>query len=261
MSAAFVPTFTRQLATDGQGVGVAPRQPRHQRARSLITGGPRRARDRVRRTAGHRVSPASIATVPGKLELTVLLTRIMLPFLTFVALAAAVMGMLNSLHQFFIPALSPAMFNVATIVCAFALVPLMPALGLPAIAGDRHRHAARRRGAVRAAVAAAPPRGLRATGPTLDWQRRGTPARARADGTGHHRPGRDAGQRVRQHRARDRRGHGRGVVAELRVSPDVPADRPVRRLDCHGDAPGGVAARGAGRQGRPCDARLPTACR
>jgi putative peptidoglycan lipid II flippase len=63
----------------------------------------------------------------------VLLTRIMLPFLTFVALAAAAMGMLNALHRFFIPALSPAMFNVATIVCAFALVPLMPAFDLPAI--------------------------------------------------------------------------------------------------------------------------------
>ena len=57
----------------------------------------------------------------------------MLPFLTFVAVAAAFMGMLNSLHRFFIPALSPAMFNVATIICALTLVPLMPALGLPAI--------------------------------------------------------------------------------------------------------------------------------
>ncbi len=45
------------------------------------------------------------------------------------------MGMLNSLHRFFIPALSPAMFNVATIVCAFALVPFMPGVGLPPIAG------------------------------------------------------------------------------------------------------------------------------
>ncbi len=51
--------------------------------------------------------------MPGKLELTVLLARIMLPVLTLVALAAAAMGMLNSLHHFFIPALSPAMFNVA----------------------------------------------------------------------------------------------------------------------------------------------------
>jgi putative peptidoglycan lipid II flippase len=45
------------------------------------------------------------------------------------------MGMLNSLHRFFLPALSPAMFNVATIFCAIAVVPLMPLVGLPPIAG------------------------------------------------------------------------------------------------------------------------------
>src|SRR6185503_2796395 len=71
--------------------------------------------------------------VPGKLELTVQLTRIVLPFLPMVAVAAAAMGMLNSLHHYFVPALSPAMFNIATIVCALALVPVMPALGLPRI--------------------------------------------------------------------------------------------------------------------------------
>ena len=58
----------------------------------------------------------------------------MLPTLTLIAVAAAFMGMLNSLHHYFIPALSPAMFNVLTIVCAFALVPLMPAFGLHPIA-------------------------------------------------------------------------------------------------------------------------------
>jgi putative peptidoglycan lipid II flippase len=57
----------------------------------------------------------------------------MLPFLVLTALAAAVMGMLNSLHRFFIPALSPAMFNVTTILCALFLVPVMPRAGLPAI--------------------------------------------------------------------------------------------------------------------------------
>jgi putative peptidoglycan lipid II flippase len=45
------------------------------------------------------------------------------------------MGMLNSLNRFFIPALAPAMFNVATILGAFTLVPLMPMIGLPEIAG------------------------------------------------------------------------------------------------------------------------------
>jgi lipid II flippase MurJ-like protein len=56
-----------------------------------------------------------------------------LPFLTMVAVAAAVMGTLNSLHHYFVPALSPAMFNVATIVGTFALVRLIPRLGWPPI--------------------------------------------------------------------------------------------------------------------------------
>ena len=73
------------------------------------------------------------AAVPGKLELTVYLARIMAPFLTLVALAAVFMGMLNSLGHFFIPALSPAMFNVATIVIAVALIPLAPRLGIEPI--------------------------------------------------------------------------------------------------------------------------------
>jgi putative peptidoglycan lipid II flippase len=57
----------------------------------------------------------------------------MAPFLTTVAVAVAMMGMLNSLRRFFIPSLSPAMFNVATILCAVTLVPVMDALGLPQI--------------------------------------------------------------------------------------------------------------------------------
>jgi putative peptidoglycan lipid II flippase len=133
MSSAFVPTFTRHLATSGKE--SAWRLGNHViNALVVITVilvvlGMIFAEPIVGALAG------AYRSVPGKLELTVFLTRIMLPFLTFVALAAAFMGMLNSLHRFFIPALSPAMYNVATIVCAFALVPLMPALGLPAIAG------------------------------------------------------------------------------------------------------------------------------
>jgi putative peptidoglycan lipid II flippase len=59
----------------------------------------------------------------------------MMPFLTMVAVAVGMMGMLNSLRRFFVPALAPAMFNVATIFCAVAVVPLMPRVGLPPIAG------------------------------------------------------------------------------------------------------------------------------
>ena len=57
----------------------------------------------------------------------------MLPALTFIAVAAAFMGMLNSLHHYFIPALSPAMFNVVNVIRAFTLVPVMPALAFVAI--------------------------------------------------------------------------------------------------------------------------------
>ena len=79
------------------------------------------------------------AAVPGKLELTVTLARVMFPFLVLVALAAAVMGMLNSLRHYFVPSLAPATFNVAASSCAFALTPLMPRLGLAAdhVDGDR----------------------------------------------------------------------------------------------------------------------------
>ena len=131
MSAAFVPTFTRELTTGGKerawrlGNNVLT-------ALVVITGvlvvlGTIFAEPLVTAFAG------DYSQVAGKLELTVLLTRIMLPFLTLVALAAAFMGMLNSLHQFFLPALSPAMFNIGTIVCALALVPVMPRFGLPPI--------------------------------------------------------------------------------------------------------------------------------
>jgi putative peptidoglycan lipid II flippase len=131
MSAAFIPAFTQQLTIAGK-----PRA--WQLARNvmtalvIVTG--------AIAIVGMAIAPpvaallaSKFAAVPGKLELTALLARIMLPTLAFVALAAAAMGMLNSLRHFFIPAFAPAMFNVVTIVCAIALVPLMPRLGLAPI--------------------------------------------------------------------------------------------------------------------------------
>src|SRR6185436_3445237 len=70
---------------------------------------------------------------PGKLELTTALTRLNMPFLLLIAVAAAFMGMLNALHRFFIPAMSPAMFNVVFIACAVGLYPVCTALGIPPI--------------------------------------------------------------------------------------------------------------------------------
>jgi putative peptidoglycan lipid II flippase len=58
---------------------------------------------------------------PGKDALTVLLTRIMMPFLLLVSFAAVAMGMLNAEERFGVPALSPALFNVVAIVWAAVL--------------------------------------------------------------------------------------------------------------------------------------------
>jgi putative peptidoglycan lipid II flippase len=131
MSAAFVPTFTRQLTLHGKAdawrLGNNVLNALLITTGALVVAGIAFAQPLIETYAG------DFAAVPGKLELTVRLTRVMLPFLTMVAVAAAVMGMLNSLHHYFMPALAPAMFNIATIIGAFALVPLMPAIGQPPI--------------------------------------------------------------------------------------------------------------------------------
>ncbi len=53
---------------------------------------------------------------PEKFQLTIEMTRIMMVFLLLVSLSALVMGMLNSFGRFTIPALSPAFFNLGTII-------------------------------------------------------------------------------------------------------------------------------------------------
>jgi putative peptidoglycan lipid II flippase len=131
MTAAFVPVFMQQLAS-GERTAAWRLGNNAINGLLVVTGilvvaGIAFARPLVAAFAG------DYAAVPGKLELTVLLTRIMLPFLTLVAIAAVFMGMLNSLHRFFVPALAPAMFNVATIVCALLFVPQMPRFGVPPI--------------------------------------------------------------------------------------------------------------------------------
>jgi len=80
-----------------------------------------------------RLFASEFSNVPGKLELTIYLARIVFPFLMLVAVAAVLMGMLNSLGHFFVPALSPAMFNVAVVVIALVFIPLAPTLGMQPI--------------------------------------------------------------------------------------------------------------------------------
>ena len=70
-----------------------------------------------------------------KMDLAVSMTRILSPFLLFVALAAVAMGVLNTCGRFFLPALAPASFNVMVILSVVILVPILPRFGVePALA-------------------------------------------------------------------------------------------------------------------------------
>ena len=61
-----------------------------------------------------------------KYATTVMLTRIMFPYLLFIGLAALAMGMLNSLRSFLAPALSPVMLNIMTIASILLSIWLLP---------------------------------------------------------------------------------------------------------------------------------------
>lgn len=128
MSAAFVPTFTRYLTNDGRAAAW--------RLGSQVVNG--------------LLAITSVLVVLGivfaepitrlfsddgfaGVDLATYLTRINMPFLLLVAVAAAYMGMLNALKRFFVPALSPAMYNVIFIICALTLGPVCERFGLPPI--------------------------------------------------------------------------------------------------------------------------------
>jgi putative peptidoglycan lipid II flippase len=59
--------------------------------------------------------------VSGKAELTIQLTRIMIPFLLLIALAAKAMGILNARNNFAIPAIAPVFFNLGSILAGLFL--------------------------------------------------------------------------------------------------------------------------------------------
>jgi putative peptidoglycan lipid II flippase len=61
--------------------------------------------------------------VPGKLELTDQLNRIMFPYIFFVSLLALVTGVLNVQKHFFWPAVSPLILNLSMIFSALVLTP------------------------------------------------------------------------------------------------------------------------------------------
>ena len=75
-------------------------------------------------------------TLVSKTALTILLTRIMWPFMLLVSLAALVMGMLNAKHVFGPPAMASSYFNLGSIIAGVAIgYWLDPHFGARSLAG------------------------------------------------------------------------------------------------------------------------------
>ncbi len=113
LSIAFVPVFTEYLTK--QGRDEAFRLARSAlKLLSIVVA--------LTALAGIVLAPIVIWAIahgfldmPAKFSLTVLLTRIMFPYIFFISLVALCMGILNSLGHFAVPALAPVLLNLSMI--------------------------------------------------------------------------------------------------------------------------------------------------
>ena len=195
--------------------------------------------------------------VPGKFELAVRLTRLLFPFILFVSLAAAVMGMLNARFVFGVPASASTVFNIVSVVTGVALAfvfdpgavatwphPVFERAG--ALWGQRRRPAGRAGAAGDAAAVAVE---ARISVPLEAEPDRSAPGAAvAADVAERDRGGRGAGQCAGQQHVR-LGNQRRPVLALCRLPPDAAAAGRGGSFAGHGDPAGGGAGGGAGRPG------------
>lgn len=132
MSAAFVPTMTRYFTKDGKPAAFKLAS-NVLNSLVLVTGALVLLGIVFAEPLTRLFTKESFQATPGAMALTVELTRVNMPFLMLIAIAAACMGILNAMRRFFMPSLAPAMYNVVFIVCAIVGVPLFRYLGLQPI--------------------------------------------------------------------------------------------------------------------------------
>lgn len=122
LHAAFVPTFSQLIGRD----------PENREARELFRGllavlllvaGGVVAAGVVASPWLVRLFAAGFADVPGKLETTVFMNRIMFPYLLLISLAALFQAVLNSHEKFLLAASTPLFFNLTLVVVAWGVVP------------------------------------------------------------------------------------------------------------------------------------------
>ncbi len=81
----------------------------------------------------HLIAPG-FANEPGKMELTVLMTRILFPFILLVGMASLTMGVLNAYGRFGLPASASSFFNLGSILLGVGLALIFdPSFGEKAI--------------------------------------------------------------------------------------------------------------------------------
>ena len=134
LSAAFVSTFSQLLVTRGERAAW--------RLANLVLNGLLLLLTGVT-LLGILLAPQIVGliargfeAIPGKMALTIEMTRLMFPFIILVAMAAVAMGILNSKDRFGIPASASTFFNIGSILggVGFAYV-LDPNFGPRAIIG------------------------------------------------------------------------------------------------------------------------------
>jgi putative peptidoglycan lipid II flippase len=111
LSTAFITTFSKTIATDGDEAAWRLANKVATLAAVFLS---------AICVIGIAIAPLLVALfAPGfdadKAQLTVMLARIMYPFILLVSLAALVMGMLNAKHVFGIPAMASSFFNLGSI--------------------------------------------------------------------------------------------------------------------------------------------------
>lgn len=133
LNASFTPTFTEALTKSGKERAFELKN-RVAGALILIIG--------LITLAGVVFAPQVVTLIasgileePAQAERTILMTRILMPFLLVIALAALAMGALNSLEYFFLPALAPVMLNMGSVILGGGLALAAPRLGFEPIVG------------------------------------------------------------------------------------------------------------------------------
>jgi len=82
-----------------------------------------------------RLIAPGFAASPEKLATTILLTRIIFPYILLISLAAYCMGILNSLKHFAVPAFAPCLLNISIIVFAMIFGEGIKGLALGVLVG------------------------------------------------------------------------------------------------------------------------------